>query len=57
MPAATAPIQSLAWELPYAMGTALKNKKQTKEIEFKWVDWIFPFIINQHNKYELLFNK
>jgi len=34
---AKAPIQSLAWELPYAAGTALKtktkqtNKKQTKK--------------------------
>ena len=27
--AATAPIQPLAWEFPYAMGAALKNK-QTK---------------------------
>ena len=25
-PAAAAPIQPLAWELPYAMGAALKNK-------------------------------
>ena len=29
-PASVAPIQSLAWELPYAAGTALKNKKKTK---------------------------
>ena len=26
-PAATAPIQPLAWEPPYAMGTALKRQK------------------------------
>ena len=26
-PAATAPIQPLAWELPYAAGAALKSKK------------------------------
>ena len=26
-PAAVAPIRSLAWELPYAPGTALKSKK------------------------------
>ena len=27
-PAAVAPIQPLAWELPYAMGAALKRKKR-----------------------------
>ena len=27
-PAAVAPIQPLAWELPYAMGTALKSRKK-----------------------------
>ena len=27
-PAATAPIQPLAWELPYAMGVALKKTKK-----------------------------
>ena len=27
-PAATAPIQPLAWEPPYATGVALKSKKQ-----------------------------
>jgi len=26
-PAATAPIELLAWELPYAVGVALKSKK------------------------------
>ena len=30
-PAATAPIQPLAWELPYAGGAALKSKKQTNK--------------------------
>jgi len=33
-PAAIAPVQSLAWELPYAMGSALKrpqNKKNFKK--------------------------
>ena len=28
--AATAPIRSLAWELPYATGAALKSKKKKK---------------------------
>ena len=28
-PAALAPIQPLAWELPYAMSVALKRKKKT----------------------------
>jgi len=29
-PAAEAPMQPLAWELPYAMGVALKKKKKKK---------------------------
>ena len=29
-PAAVAPIQPLAWELPYAMGATLKNKQKIK---------------------------
>ena len=28
MPVATAPIQHLAWEPPYAMGVAVKKKKK-----------------------------
>ena len=28
---ATAPIQPLAWKLPYALGAALKDKKQNKK--------------------------
>ena len=31
-PAAVAPIQPLAWELPYAVGVALKRKKKEKNI-------------------------
>ena len=30
-PAAAAPIQPLAWELPYAIGVTLKSKKAKKE--------------------------
>ena len=30
-PAAVAPIRPLAWELPYAMGAALKSKKTKKK--------------------------
>ena len=30
-PAAAAPIQPLAWKLPYAMGVALKIHKQTNK--------------------------
>ena len=30
-PAAAAPIQSLAWELPYAEGVALKQQQQQKD--------------------------
>ena len=33
-PAAAAQIQSLAWELPYAVGAALKKKKKKKVIEY-----------------------
>ena len=32
-PAATAPIQPLAWELPYAVGAVLKRQKKEKEVE------------------------
>ena len=31
LPAAAAPIRSLAWELPYAAGAALKKKAKTKQ--------------------------
>ena len=34
-PAATAPIQPLAWELPYAVGAAKKKKERRKEREGK----------------------
>ena len=30
-PATRAPIRTLAWEIPYAMGMALKRKKKKKE--------------------------
>ena len=30
-PAAVAPIQPLAWELPYAVGAALKSQKKKKK--------------------------
>ena len=33
-PAAAAPIQPLAWELPYASGMALKHKKEKKKFYF-----------------------
>ena len=34
-PAATAPIQPLAWEPPYAAGAALQKKKQKKKTKQK----------------------
>ena len=34
-PAATVPIQPLAWEPPYAMGAALKRQKTNKKKERK----------------------
>ena len=33
-PVATAPIQTLAWEPPYAMGVTLKRPKNVKDIKF-----------------------
>ena len=54
-PAAIAPIRPLAWELPYAMGTALKYKKlqqqKTSCIPFKYVHKVkqyfyFTFFFN-----------
>ena len=30
-PAAVSPVQTLTWELPYAMGVALKKQKQTNK--------------------------
>ena len=35
-PVAAAPIRPLFWELPYAKGAALKNKKKTKEKKQNW---------------------
>ena len=35
--AAAAPVQPLAWELPYASGTALKKQKQKKKKIFKLI--------------------
>ena len=35
--AAVALIQPLAWELPYAMGLALKSEKEKKRTTFKYV--------------------
>ena len=34
-PAAAAPIGALAWELPYAVGAALKRKKKKKVCKLK----------------------
>ena len=35
-PAAAGPIQPLAWESPYAVGTALKRKKKKKTLRQDW---------------------
>ena len=37
-PAATAPIQPLAWELPYALGAAPKSQKKKKKKANYWDD-------------------
>jgi len=39
-PAVVAPIRSLAWEPPYAVGAALKNKKQKKQTRKKKENFI-----------------
>ena len=41
-PAAAAPIQPLAWELPYATHAALKSKKRKKKFPN-----VFSFILSQ----------
>ena len=54
-PAAAAPIQPLAWELPYAVGTALKRQKEKKGVLFlflflflimAWIFNLYPNILN-----------
>ena len=35
-PAARAPILTLAWELPYAKGVALKKTKQKERLDSDW---------------------
>ena len=35
-PSAVAPVKPLAWELPYAVGMALKSKKRKKKKEAPW---------------------
>ena len=43
-PVAAAPIQSLAWEPPYATGSALKRQKKKKEVSngkgSQWPGWV-----------------
>ena len=39
-PAAAAPIQCLAWELPYATGAALKRQKTCK--------YVYPILVSKH---------
>ena len=64
-PAAAAPIWPLAWELPYAGGTALKKQKTKKKIRYRkkkkryipqvsW-DWGFPFSSSRSLKFCLLY--
>ena len=47
-PVTTAPITPLAWELPYAMGMALKSKtKQNKQNPLEWISFQahFPYTV------------
>ena len=44
--AAAAPIRLLAWEHPYATGTALKTKKKEKMlIPYLYESYVFNFLI------------
>ena len=48
-PAAAAPIQSLAWEIPYATGAALKEKKKKKpKIKAMLVKTTYNSDLNKH---------
>ena len=42
--AATAPIQPLAWELPYTAGVALKDKKKAPPPKKKGTDYLLEFL-------------
>ena len=44
-PAAAAPIQPLAWELPYAMGAALKRQKKKKSSIWSVEIYLFIYLI------------
>ena len=53
--AAAAPIQSLAWELPYATGAAMKTNKQT-ETHVCTPDWSSQITL-QHSFLSSFFNR
>ena len=47
-PAAVAPIQSLAWEPPYAVGVALKRQKKRPKkpkTEFKTLKVLYDYVM------------
>ena len=48
--AATAPIQPLAWECPYAVGTALERPKKKKNF-FLNTNFFFSFCLYLHLLY------
>ena len=52
-PAATAPIQPLAWELPYAAGVALKKHTHTHTKVLQWTE-IIPSLFFGHNRIKLI---
>ena len=53
--AAVALIWPIAWELPYAVGTALKEPKKTKNKHLS--DSIFLFILKKYNKRQPKYTK
>ena len=51
---ATAPIQPLAWELPYATGAALKRQKKKKKEEEEIENSVFYKHLGHHMYSEIL---
>ena len=45
-PVATAPIQSLTWEPPYAMGAALKRQKDQKKKQQLLLEFIYNVLVS-----------
>ena len=53
-PAAVPSVQPLAWELPYALGVALKSKKKKKKKKVKDESWLVRAFLNFIFKKEII---